>query len=188
MKNILSSAVAGALLLSATAHAEGWTFLAGAKDGYKAEPTISLMAGQMSPGTSGVDSGSFTGIELSLNCPLLQPPTNRIRQQVSLTKYDKSSVKITSIELNPHYVVEVSPGLELGGGPGLGYIMVDTPNKNPGFWGLNIGLSAHYTGVGPLFVGAEYRYQVTTKEDFGGGMGKDNLDNSRVDIKVGYSF
>lgn len=188
MKKILSSVVIAGLMLSATANAEGWTFLAGGQDNYTAEPTISLLVGQMSPSKSGIDNDSITGIELSLNCPLLQPPTNRIRQQVSITKYDKSGVKITNIELNPHYVVEVSPGLELGGGPGLGYVMADTPNKNPNFWGLGIGLSAHYTAMAPLFLGAEYRYQATTQESFASGQGKDNLDNSRFDIKVGYSF
>jgi opacity protein-like surface antigen len=188
MKRSLAVALAGSMLMSAAAHAEGWTFLAGMKPDYKAEPALSLIAGQMSPGTAGLKDGTITGIELSLNCPLLQPPTNRIRQQVSVTQYDESGTKITNIELNPHYVVEVSPGLELGGGPGLGYITTKTSAQDPSFWGLSLGLSAHYTAMGPLFLGAEYRYQVTTKEDFGGSVGKDNLNNGRFDVKVGYSF
>ena len=189
MKKNIVGLLVGSLLLPVVAQADdGWTFLAGTKDGYTAEPTISLLAGQMAPGTSGVDSGSMSGIELSLNCPLLQPPTNRIRQQASLTQYDKAGIKITNFEINPHYVVEVSPGLEVGGGPGLGYVTTDTANKNPSFWGLNVGLSAHYTAMAPLFIGAEYRYQMTSKEDFGGSAGKDNLDNTRFDIKIGYSF
>jgi len=188
MKKNIVGLLAGSMMLPLAAQAGDWTFLAGTKDGYKAEPTISLLAGQMSPGTSGMDNGSVTGIELSLNCPLLQPPTNRIRQQVSLTQYDKAGIKLTNFEINPHYVIEVSPGLELGGGPGLGYVTTDTANKDPGFWGFNLGVSAHYMGMGPLFIGAEYRYQMTTEEDFGGAAGKDNLDNTRFDIKIGYSF
>lgn len=182
------SAIIVAIMLSAAAHADGWTFMAAGGKDYNPEPTLSLMAGQMSVTTRDINDGALTGIELSLNCPLLQPPTNRIRQQLSLTRYDKAKVRITSVELNPHYLVNVAPGLELGGGPGLAYIMVDMPGKNPDFWGLNIGLSAHYTGIAPLFVGAEYRYQVTTKEDFGVATGRDTLDNSRIIIKVGYGF
>ena len=188
MKRSLTVMLAGSMLMSAAAHAGEWTFLAGVKPDYKAEPALSVIAGQMSPGISGMKDGTITGIELSLNCPLLQPPTNRIRQQVSLTQYDESGTKITNIELNPHYVVEVLPGLELGGGPGLGYIMTDTPALDPNLWGLSVGLSAHYTAMGPLFLGAEYRYQVTSKKNFGGSIGKDNLNNGRFDIKVGYSF
>lgn len=187
MKRTLTMMLAASTLLSASAYAEGWTFLAGGKPGYSAEPALSLMAGQMSPQPSGMKDGTLTGLEFSLNCPLLQPPSNRIRQQLSVTRYDESGVKVTNIELNPHYVVEVSPGLELGGGPGLGYLMADTAARDPGLWGLSIGVSAHYFAMGPLFLGAEYRYQVTTEEDFGGAS-KDNLNNGRFAVKVGYSF
>jgi len=187
MKKLLAAIIAGSTFVAVTASAADWNFLAGAEPGYKAEPTVSLMFGRMFPDTTGMKDGNITGLELSLNCPLLQPPTNRIRQQVSYTQYDESGTKIKNFEINPHYVVEVSPGLELGGGPGLAYISTDTSANNPNFWGLNLGLSAHYRGLGPVFIGAEYRYQFTTEKDFGNGV-KDNLNNGRFDVKVGYDF
>ncbi len=188
MKKLLAVMITGsALVASSAASANDWTFLAGVEPGYKSEHTVSLLFGRMSPGTTGMKDGNIAGLELSLNCPLLQPPTNRIRQQISYTQYDESGVKIKNFEINPHYVVEVSPGLELGGGPGLAYVTADTAAKDPDFFGFNLGVSAHYRGMGPVFIGAEYRYQFTTEEDFGNGL-KDNLNNGRFDIKVGYDF
>lgn len=100
------------LAASSAQAADQWTWMAGSKEGYTAH-TVSLLAGQMDPGDN-MDNDTIGGIELSLNCPLLQPPSNRIRQQLSYTKYDDQGVEIESIEINPHYVVEVQPGLEIG--------------------------------------------------------------------------
>ncbi len=188
MKKTIATVLTGSILISASALADGWNFLAGSKPGYQADAAVSLLFGRQSPSTTGLDDGNIAGIELSLNCPLLQPPSNRIRQQISYTRYDEGSTQIDSFEINPHYVVEVSPGLELGGGPGFGYITTSTTGgADPSFLAINLGLSAHYTGLGPVFLGAEYRYQFTTEEDFGATV-KDNLNNGRFDIKVGYSF
>ncbi len=169
------------------AHASGWTILAGTKPGYTAEPTVSLMLGRMSPGDE-FRSATIVGAELSLNCPLLQPPTNRVRQQISFVSYDKGRTEINSLEINPHYVVEVAPGLELGAGPGLGLVMVDTPGGDGTVLGLQFGASAHYHASSPLFIGAEARYQVTTEDRFGSGGPKTDVNNFRFAIKLGYSF
>ncbi|MDH5378033.1 MAG: hypothetical protein OEX00_06920 [Gammaproteobacteria bacterium] len=180
----------GALLLllsSQTVNAAGWTLFAGKEDGYVAEPAVSIIAGQMSPGDKNLDPQTITGLELSLNCPLLQPPTNRIRQQISYTTFKQDEFTLTNIELNPHYVVEVSPKLEIGGGPGFGYLMTSGGAKNPSLLAVNVGASAHYFGLGPVFLGAEWRYQLTTSEDFG-GTDKQDMNNWRFAAKVGYSF
>lgn len=187
MKQATMALVGAALLAAGNAQAaDEWTWMAGWKDGYKGEPAISVMLGEMDPGDN-MDSDTITGFELSLNCPLLQPPTNRIRQQLSITKYDDKGTEISSMEINPHYVVEVVPGLEIGGGPGLGFLMVDTPTGNGHAFGLQLGFSAHYNLQSPLFIGAELRYQVTTEDDFGAATESD-VDNSRFALKVGYAF
>lgn len=186
MKSITLALSSAAMLVAGNAQAEGWTWMAGSKDDYKAQPTISLLLGQMDPADS-LDSDTISGIELSLNCPLLQPPTNRVRQQLSYTKYEDKGVEIASLELNPHYVVEVSPGLEIGGGPGLGYVMVDTANGDGDVFGLQFGVSAHYHGRSPLYLGADLRYQITGEDNFGAATESD-VNNTRLTIKVGYSF
>lgn len=184
MNKFLLSAVSVALLLPLTAQASEWTFLAGAKDGYVANPAVSLIAGNLDPDITGADSGTVTGIELSLNCPLLQPPTNRIRQQISYGVYDEDGLKISTIELNPHYIVKVAPGWEVGAGPGLGYVSVESDGFDESAWALQLGASVHYTGMGPLFVGAEARYQVTDEL----GDTSEEADNTRLALKVGMSF
>ena len=186
MKSITLALSSAAMLIAGSAQAEGWTWMAGSKDGYESQPTISLLMGQMDPGNN-LDSDTISGIELSLNCPLVQPPSNRIRQQFSYTQYDDKGVEIASLELNPHYVVEVSPGLEIGGGPGLGYVMVDTANGDGDVFGLQLGVSAHYHGSSPLYLGADLRYQITGEDNFGTATESD-VDNTRLTIKVGYSF
>ncbi|MDH5299940.1 MAG: hypothetical protein OEW58_01085 [Gammaproteobacteria bacterium] len=165
--------------VSQSALAEGWTFLAGSKEGYKAEPIASVLYGSMDiDGTS----GAITGVEMSLNCPLLQPPTNRIRQQASITTWDESGAAVTNIEINPHYVVKVADDLEVGGGVGFGYMLSD---DIPDQLGFQIGASVHYTGL-PVFVGAEWRMQTTSPAD--PDAPDVDADNTRWAVKVGYAF
>lgn len=185
---IIASAVAMTLVAGGAQAAPGWTWLAGTKPGYKVEPTVAAMLGRISPGDE-FRSSTILGAELSLNCSLLQPPTHRIRQQLSFTRASTGGVKIHNYEINPHYVVQISPGFEIGGGPGLGYVTIDTPTGDGGVFGFQLGASAHYRGTGPLFVGAEMRYQFTGDDRFGGaGSPRTDANNFRFAIKAGYSF
>ena len=186
-KKSLAFLVGASILTTTGAQAQGWTLLTVAEPGYRAKPALSLLYGRMTPSATGFRDGNFVGLEVAFDCPLLQPPTNRIREQLSYVHYSQGSRDIDSVEINPHYVVEVSPGLELGGGPGLAYILTNTPANDPSLWGLNLGLSAHYTPMDQLFLGAEYRYQITSDERFGNGINED-LNNGRFDIKLGYRF
>jgi len=174
MRKLLSIFTALIMFSSLSAQAEGWEFLAGTKPDYKAEPIVSVMAGNMSFEHT---DGNILGLELSLNCPLLQPPTNRIRQQVSITSYDTDGAEVTNIEINPHYVVAVAKNFEIGGGPGFGYLYNDSADR----LAFNLGASAHYTGL-PVFIGAEWRTQFTTEENDA------DMNNNRVAIKLGYAF
>lgn len=187
MKKTLGIMTIAASMGVATAQAQDWRFFPGGDDDYRAQPTVSLIYGRTMPSATGFKDGNIAGIELSLNCPMLQPPRNRIRQQLSYIHYSQADKEIDALEINPHYVVEIAPDLEIGGGPGLAYIKTTTQINDPSLWGLNLGLSVHYRGLGPVFIGAEYRYQITSDEDFGNGT-KEDLNNSRYDIKLGYEF
>ncbi|WP_210397813.1 hypothetical protein [Motiliproteus sediminis] len=187
MRNPAAAALLG-LAVSTTAPlalAEGWSFPALTGDNYRAEPTLALIGGQLDPDVTGADADDLWGLELSLNCPLIQPPSNRIRQQASLTRYDDQGLKITSLEINPHYVVPVSEHMELGFGPGVGIMKVDSNGNDETLLGLQAGVSLHYRRDA-FFFGAEARYQITDKEDFGAG--KVDVDNSRVLLKVGINL
>jgi len=180
-------AAAAALSLSALspgalAQAGDWSMPAIGTDAYRAQATVALLGGQLDPDLAGADADTLLGVELSLNCPLIQPPSNRIRQQLSLTRFDDQGVEITSLELNPHYLMPLGNGLELGFGPGFGVMNVDAAGSSETLFGLQAGASLHYRRDG-FFVGAEARYQWTTEEDFGAG--DTDIDNSRLLLKVG---
>ncbi|HKJ75836.1 MAG TPA: porin family protein [Gammaproteobacteria bacterium] len=182
---VLSLTLAAA---SGATWAQGWKPLAGADPDYRSEPTVALVGGTQDPDFRDADSDGIYGIELSFNCPLLQPPTHRIRQQLSLTEYDEDGLELTSLELNPHYVVPVAQGLEIGFGPGLALIDAEAGRDDETLWGLQAGASLHYR-VGELFAGAEYRYQITSEGDFGNARrGDEDVDNSRFLLKLGINM
>lgn len=187
MKKQVCASLMGLVLATAAtgAAAEGWDFLAGLSDDYQAQPTLSLVGGVMDPDFGAVGSGALYGLEVALNCPLLQPPSNRIRQQLSLTQYDEDGVEVTSLELNPHYVIPMSENLEIGFGPGFGVLDVEAGSQDDLLLGVQAGASVHYR-QGAFFAGAEARYQVTTEERFGGT--DQGADNVRVLLKVGVNL
>ncbi len=174
------------LASSSTWADNNWTWLAAGKEGYQTKPAISLLLGQIYPNGE-LENDTIGGLEFSLNSALLQPPSNRIRQQFSFSRAEENGVKISTLEMNPHYLVEVIPGFELGGGPGLGYVVVDRATGDGGVFALQLGLSMLYEGSSPLYLGAEMRYQFTAKDNFGTAT-KTDANNFRFAFKVGFSF
>jgi len=135
----------------------------------------SLVMGTLSP-TDG-DSGSLIGAELSLDCPIFQPSTGLIRQQVSYATYSQNSVTVSLIELNPHWVTEVSTGFFVGGGPGLGLATASvTGGSSKSYFEIGLGASAFYK-MDSLQFGGEWRQ-----------MSAGDLNNSRMLLKAGLAF
>lgn len=190
LKNVLLvSGIVASSIATTSVLAEGVTFLPLAKEGYKPEAAVSLIGGVMEPTDSNADSSSILGAELSFRCVLLQVGDNQLRQQLSYTTWEKNNLKLQNIELNAHYQMPVANDLKIGVGPGVGIIMTDlSGSDNPTFFGAQLGASAHYTGLGPIFLGAEARYQITNKDKFVSGAEEDNMNNWRVAAKVGYIF
>jgi len=182
---VLSAAVLTTFSTSSFAE-KGWEIFPGTQDDFIFDPTISVMVGQMQSTDVIGDAAIGAGVELSMNCPLVQPPTNRVRQQVSYFNYQDGDSTLHTIELNPHYVVEVSPKLEIGAGPGFGYVRADVDGKTANMGAIQLGGSVHYR-MDKFFVGAEARYQWTTKEDVGAGT-ENGAKNARAVLKIGYDF
>lgn len=189
VKIITAGLALSSITLSSAAFAEGVVVLPVMKDGYKPEAVASVMFGSMKPTQSGADSSTVMGAELSFRCVLLQVGDNQLRQQLSFTTWEKNNLTLQNIELNAHYQVPVAQDLKIGVGPGVGLIMTDlSGSDNPTFFGAQLGASAHYTGFGPVFVGAEWRYQLTNKDKFTSGGAEDDMNNWRAVAKVGYMF
>ncbi|MGB0867935.1 MAG: porin family protein [Granulosicoccaceae bacterium] len=185
---VLSLALTGANALADHHGKHGTKFAPVFTDeAYKFQPTVALMTGSLDQDFSG-DEGSDTvsGIELGINCPLLTTPSNRIRQRISVSSYDNDTVEMSSFELNPHYMWSVADGLEVGVGPGFGYVQAEQGNSDDSTWGVQLGVSAEYRRD-MLFAGAEVRYQTTGDVDLGGAEETD-LENVRVMFKIGVDF
>ena len=178
-------AIAGLISLNSTVWAEGdWRFLPVQGDGFDPDLTLSVTGGIMDPQTHGLDTDLVFGLELSLNCLLLDPPQGKIRQQLSFSHYDDGGLEITSFEMNPHYIYNMDNALSIGFGPGIGYLDADGRNVNEGAFTLQGGVSLHYKMSERLFLGAEARYQWTKELDDL----DDDLKNARIFGKVGYRF
>jgi hypothetical protein len=175
-----------ALLQAGSVHAaDSWNLLPAADEGYQAQPTVALLGGQLDPAESGLDSATATGVELSLNCPLLAAPGGTIRQQLSYVRYDKDDVEITTIEINPHYMIDVADNLQVGFGPGLGYVSIDTPAGDDAALALQFGGSVQYR-LGRIYLGAEARWQWAGDVEIANT--DVSPDNTRVLAKVGFNF
>ena len=133
------------------------------------------------------DNGSaLYGIELSLACPALQLPSNDVRQQVSLTRYDEDGITLTSLEFNPHVMFDITKDLQIGAGPGFGIVYGDASESDLVF-ALNAGASLNYDITSNVFLGAEARWQWTTEGEFAPNY-KTSVDNVRSLLKVGMHF
>jgi len=164
----------------------GWKLFPGVQDDFIFDPTLSVMAGQMIVSESVGKAALGAGLELSINCPMIQPPTNRVRQQISFFNYSSGTSTVNTVELNPHYVVEVMPKLEIGGGPGVGFVNADVDGKTANMAAVQLGGSIHYR-MSRFFIGAEGRYQWTT--DGEDNTASDNgVKNARALVKIGFDF
>lgn len=184
--NILMIALFLSAFSSVSFADKGWRFFAGMEEDFVHETTVALTAGGLGPDSKIGDAGLAYGAEVSFNCPLIQPPTNKVRQQVSLLQYKDGDSTIQSFQINPHYVVEVSPKLWLGGGPGFGVVRADVNNRTSNMIAAQIGASAHYS-IDKIFLGAEARYQFTQSDEVGGNADL-GANNWQAVFKLGYNF
>lgn len=187
MKKTFSSlAIAATLTLSAqSVLAADWDFLPVVNDDYQYAPQLSLIGGSMDP--SDGNSGSMSGIELSLNCPLLKAPEGVIRQQISFTSYDENGLELDSFELNPHYQINIAPDMTFGFGPGFGYVTAKSAAVDDSAFTLQAGASLNYT-AGQIVIGAEARYQLMVSDIEASNGSEVDVDNTRLMLKLGYRF
>lgn len=179
------TAVAG--FAAVPAQAGEWGFMPVANDpAYKPNMAVALKGGMLDADVPGADASFAYGVELSLDCPLLRTPVGKIRQQLSWNRMDEDGLELNTLELNPHYVVEMAKDLWVGAGPGVGYVWADhSTGRGANMWAVQAGASATYT-MGHALIGLESRYQWTEGDDV--GTGSKGADNWLTMAKVGYKF
>lgn len=177
--SLLVLAAGAALATTTTIHAQ---------QGAGLEPGIAAMVGSLSPDSSRTSTDWVYGVELSANCLLFQPQQGVLRHQLSVTRYSERPLKMTSGELNTHWMFDAGPDLKVGLGPGIGYVRADLHNEKNNLWAFQLGGSLRYDLDQNLFLGAEARYQWTESDRFRDGHRREDVDNFRVMAKVGVNF
>lgn len=201
----LLSVLAGAAILSASAAtaADKFVLLPIFTDpDWKANIELAAVGGTMDFDNGSVKDDYNYGVEFSFDCPVFTlPGDNLLRQQLSLSRYDKNDVTITAIEMNPYYFIHFTKNLVLGIGPGIGAMYTEYPvttttgglfpttstdTRNDWLFTLQAGAGLKYY-MGSFLAGVDIRRTWTTENDFGGTK-KYSLDNLRTLLKVGYRF
>lgn len=130
--------------------------------------------------------GSTVGVEISLDCPVFTLPWDNLRQQIMLNHFNSDGLRMTNLEFNPYYLITLKNGMEWGFGPGFGVVFSDAEKSDTVFT-LQAGTGLKYNISKELYTGADMRWQWTQSADLGSGM-KEDLDNYRAQVKIGYRF
>ena len=183
MKTTRILTIAAALsALTAPAFAGDWQFLPIADKGYAPNFVASVTGGIMDP--QHAKSGDAWGLELAMNCGLIQTPTGVVRTKLSVNKFDKAGLELTTVELNPRWTIPVAKDLTFGVGPGIGWVKADG-GRNVDMFAWQAGADLDYR-IGQLNLGLGARWQDTVNKNLGGG--REGADNWLVQAKVGIAF
>lgn len=164
-----------------TVHAEGLRFLPGLDSGFKFEPTVALTVGATHAPAAGDNVVASYGLELNMNCGLLQTPDNRIRTHLQLNRIDQSGIEATSLELSPRYTLPIGGGFSFGAGPALAWVNTDTGSGNKDLFAYGAAAGFNFR-KGHYYSGLDLRYLDTEER------GRTGLENWTLQAKVGYSF
>lgn len=171
----------GITLGTTTSHADGLKFLPGLQADFKAEPSIALSAGVTVTSASSSDSLFIYGLDLNMNCGLIQTPENRIRTHVQINHVGESGMKSTSFEISPRYTVPVGSGFSVGAGPVVALVKADFGYFDKDLFGYGAVLGANYR-QGIYYSGLDLRYLKLSE------VNSVSLENWAVLAKVGINF
>lgn len=183
MKTFRILVIAAALGSAATAQAGEWKFLPGLDKNFEHGFVASVTGGIMDP--QHVSSGGAWGLELAMNFGLLQTPTGVIRTKLSVNKFDKGGLDLTTVELNPRWTVPIAKDLTLGVGPGIGWVKADGGARTVDMFARQAGADLDYR-IGQLNLGLGARWQDTVNKTVSAG--REGADNWLVQAKVGIAF
>ncbi len=184
--HVAKAVLAASLLMGSAASAKEFKALPILDSGFCPNIQVGLTAGYMN--LSNVDAeGTTVGIEISLDCPVFTLPWDNLRQQIMLTHFDSDGLEMTNLEFNPYYLITLDNGVEWGFGPGFGVIFSDTDHESDTVFTLQAGTGLKYNISKEIYTGADLRWQWTQEADLGQNH-KEDLDNYRAQVKIGYRF
>lgn len=167
---------------TAAAQADGLKFLPALQSDFKFSPTVALTSGIAVVPTARDDVLGIYGLEIGMNCGLLQTPDNRMRTQLQINHVDHSGFMATSVELSPRYTLPLSRGYSFGAGPTLAWVNADrgAGSKNLFGYGASAGFGFRH---GHYFSGLDLRYLNTSDRNSAA-----NFENFMLQAKIGYAF
>jgi hypothetical protein len=171
------------LAVSSSAFAGDWKLLPVRDAEFKPEVTVSAVAGSLDPQHGG--AGNYSGIELALNCLLLQPPSGVMRTHISLGQFDHNGLKLTDFEINPRWTVKLNKDLSFGVGPGVGVVNAEIAGHSATLYALQLGADLDYR-MGPLNFGLGMRWQATENKEI--VRGRSGADNALLQARIGFNF
>lgn len=182
MKKTLIALALSSLSLTAVA-AEGWKFAPlFTEPGFKLDPTIAATVGSVKQ--QGGPTDTAYGVELNVNCGLIQSPDNRIRTHISLNRLTENTYDATLFELSPRYTVPLADGFSIGVGPSIGAARVDpsaagVSGETLFAYGVVAGLNYR---KGALYAGLDLGLRRTNDKN---GI---DFDSRGATLKVGFNF
>ncbi|NVO07506.1 MAG: hypothetical protein HXX19_17005 [Rhodoferax sp.] len=183
MQRTALSLLLGLLAVSSSAFAGDWKLLPVRDADFKPEVTVSAVGGSLDPQHSG--AGTYSGIELALNCLLLQPPSGAMRTHIALGQFDHDGLKLTDFEINPRWTVKLNPDLSFGVGPGIGLVKAEIAGQSATLFAMQLGADLDYK-MGPLNLGLGLRWQATEDKEI--VRGRSGADNALLQARIGFNF
>jgi hypothetical protein len=177
------SLLLGLLAVSSSAFAGDWKLLPVRDADFKPEVTVFAAAGSLDPQHSG--SGTYSGIEVALNCLLLQPLSGVMRTHISLGQFDHDGLKLTDFEINPRWTVKLNKDLSFGVGPGIGFVNAEIAGHSSALFALQLGVDLDYR-MGALNLGLGARWQATEGKEIVSG--RSGADNALIQARIGFNF
>jgi hypothetical protein len=183
MQRTALSLLLGLFAVSSSAFAGDWKLLPVRDADFKPEVTVSVVGGSLEPQHG--SAGTYSGIELALNCLLLQPPSGVMRTHISLGQFDHDGLKLTDFEINPRWTVKLNQDLSFGVGPGIGLVKAEIAGQSATLFALQLGADLDYR-MGPLNLGLGARWQATEGKEI--MRGRSGADNALLQARIGFNF
>ncbi len=131
------------------------------------------------------------GVEISLQCPLVNSPKAYIRQHFKFTHQQDEKFTSTTIEINPQYMIIAKPRIKLGIGPSAGLIFANIEEDHKTIFSYGLGTASAYY-VKNISVGIGISYAMTNKFSLANSKyesaGTARLNNWSSFLKLGYKF
>ncbi|MCK9373640.1 MAG: outer membrane beta-barrel protein [Sulfuricurvum sp.] len=179
------AALMASLLLGSALNAKEFKVLPILDGGFCPKPQVGVSLGYTN--FKHIDAqGTTVGAEITFDCPVFTLPWDNLRQQIMVNQFNGNGINLTSIELNPYYIIDLGNGLDWGFGPGWGVIFSDTYKRDVAF-SVQAGTGLQYSIDHKYYAGADMRWQWTQAIDIAPGV-TETLDNYRAQVKVGYRF